>query len=815
MRASFVLFLVAFWAGLGHGATVTLTRLNEPVAWALLEFRVEGVPPGGNPFDPEQVAVDATLTSPSGATKSIPGFWYRAYSRRLENGAEALTAQGEPEWRLRLTPTETGAHQLTVTVRTNGQPAGPVSNAGFQVPPRTPGESATAPGFVRLAGNQRYFETDQGEPLPLVGHCVCWHHARGTYDYEDWLAPMAAAGENYTRLWMAPWAFGIEAEPGSRLNYRLDRAWQLDEVLRQAGRHGIRLMLCFDYHGMFETEPDFWGGNNNWPKHPYNQVNGGPCATQNDFFTHPDARRLYRHRLRYLVARYGASPHLLAWQFFNEIDNVYRWLTPASVAAWHAEMGAWLKANDPWNHLVTTSLTGSSDRADIWSLPQMDFAMYHSYAQANPTEKLPEVIRSFVDRYRKPMMIGEFGTDWRGWRREQDPFLRGWRQGIWAGALGGSVGTSMSWWWEDIHAARLHPVFRGLNDFLKPSDWGHGDWQPVTFETQGDPPATLGDAIPGGEAFSAHLAIEPGWGGKPRGSLAIANRASTAYAPGFLNAFVHGTAHPDLRTPFRLAARLAPDARLVLHLNSVSGGAVLRVLVDGVTVTNRALPNKDGQWEVNNEYDEDLIVDLPEGRHTLEVRNVGVDWFNLDWVRVDGVLPSAYTDDWQPSPVATGLGGPKYTLVYAVNPAASFPSGATNSVIQPWRGGTLQVKGLPAGRYRARWFDPQTAATAGETLGESDGTRLVLALPELVEDLAGRVERIEALTMVPGVLQPGGEFLSAVSGRPGEVYRVEASGDFELWSLLRWVTNLTGVAAFQDNADPAVAGRFYRATLED
>ncbi|MHB1308401.1 MAG: hypothetical protein ACYC23_15085, partial [Limisphaerales bacterium] len=215
------------------------------------------------------------------------------------------------------------------------------------------------------------------------------------------------------------------------------------------------------------------------------------------------------------------------------------------------------------------------------------------------------------------------------------------------------------------------------------------------------------------------------------------------------------------------------------------------------------------------EYDEDFIVDLPEGRHTLEVRNVGVDWFNLDWVRVDGVLPSAYTDDWQPSPVATGLGGPKYTLVYAVNPAASFPSGATNSVIQPWRGGTLQVKGLPAGRYRARWFDPQTAATAGETLGESDGTRLVLALPELVEDLAGRVERIEALTMVPGVLQPGGEFLSAVSGRPGEVYRVEASGDFELWSLLRWVTNLTGVAAFQDNADPAVAGRFYRATLED
>ena len=208
-------------------------------------------------------------------------------------------------------------------------------------------------------------------------------------------------------------------------------------------------------------------------------------------------------------------------------------------------------------------------------------------------------------------------------------------------------------------------------------------------------------------------------------------------------------------------------------------------------------------------------MDLPEGRHTIEVRNAGVDWFNLDWVRVDGVLPSVYPDDWQPSPVATGLVGPGYTLVYAVNPAASFPAGATNSVIEPWRGGTLKVKGLPAGRYRARWFDPQTAAAAGETLGESDGTRLVLPLPELVEDLAGRVERIGAITMAPGVLQPGGEFSSAVSGRPGEVYRIEATEDFELWNLLRRVTNLTGVAVFQDDADPALAGRFYRAMLED
>jgi hypothetical protein len=68
---------------------------------------------------------------------------------------------------------------------------------------------------------------------------------------------------------------------------------------------------------------------------------------------------MYRKRLRYLIARYGAFPNLLAWQFFNEIDNVYRHLSPGAVAGWHQEMGLWLKANDPWKHLVEVRNAGA------------------------------------------------------------------------------------------------------------------------------------------------------------------------------------------------------------------------------------------------------------------------------------------------------------------------------------------------------------------------------------------------------------------------------------------------------------------------
>lgn len=789
-----------------------ITPLSEPRLGEPLEFRLSGVPGNGNPFDPDQLRVEAAFAPPEGERLHVPAFWYRAHARRLEGNREVLSAATTPEWRLRYLPEITGPHRLTVSVFTNGQPAGEPTALTFTVA-ENPAPPARR-GFVRLAGNGRYFETGDGRALPLIGANICWHGSRGTYDYDDWFAALAAAGGNFARLWMAPWALGIEAEANTGVNYRLDRAWQLDHVFRLAERHGIYLLLCLDYHGMFETQPDYWGGNDNWKINPYNAANGGPCATQNEFFTSPGARALYQKRLRYLIARYGSSPNLLAWQFFNEIDNVYRYLRPADVAAWHADMAAWLKAHDPWRHLVTTSLTGGSDRPDIWRLPQLDFSIYHSYAQAGPAAALPGIVHRFLTNYGKPMLIGEFGTDWRGWRREQDPYLRGWRQGLWAGALSGSAGTAMSWWWESIHAEKLWPTYAALRDILVPAGWGEGDWQPLAFESPGEPPVNVGDPQPGGTPFTVTLPLNSGWGAQLMGRLAVANADAAALSAGTLNAFVHGTAHPDLRLPFQLDAWFTNDARLVMHLNSVSGGAVLTVRVDGREIFRRSLPNKDGQWVVNNEYNEDLAVDLPAGRHLIEVRNAGNDWFYLDWVRLENVLPATYAGGWQPSPVATGLRRERHALVYVVNPRASWPANATNAVLEPWSGGPVKLRGLPAGRYRAVWFEPATARRVAERVGSSDGAVLPLPLPEFGEDLVGRVEPVSEFSLHTPRREPDGSFAATLSGEPGRAYAVEISPDLRAWQDWVRVTPPDGQARLRDPG-AARPARFYRARLED
>ncbi len=805
------LWLASNLAGAVKGSAAELSLLSGSDQWNLVEVAVTGVPAVGNPFDPEIIRVDAVLHAPSGSQQQVPGFWFREYTRSLVGDDERLSTASPGEWRVRLRPTEIGPHRLTATIFTNGQPAGSPVNLDFVVDANP--DSPARRGVVRIASNNWYFETGDGAALPLIGHCVCWHHGRGTFDFDDWFAAMAAAGENYARLWMSPWAFGIEAEANTGLNYRLDRAWQLDHVFRLAEQHGIYLMLCFDYHGMFETTPDYWGGNDNWKINPYNAANGGPCASQNEFFTKPEARAMYRKRLRYLIARYGHSPNLLAWEFFNEIDNVYSYLQPADVAAWHAAMGGWLKTNDPWRHLVTTSLTGSSDRPEIWQMPQMEFAMYHSYSQAQPAVALPDIARRFLRDYAKPMMIGEFGTDWRGWRREQDPFLRGWRQGIWAGALSGSVGTSMSWFWEDIHADNLYPAYRALRDFLVPSGWGNGEWQPLEFLTSGDPPVEVGDPLPEGQPFIVTLTLDGNWGSKLDGQVAVANADAASRSASALNAFVHGTGHPDLRTPFRLDAWFTNAARLIMHVNSVSDGAVLSVFVDRSEIFQRSLPNKDGQWQVNNEYNEDIVVDLPAGRHLVEIRNAGGDWFYLDWIRLEAVLPARYANDWRPSPVVVGLRGSRDSILYVVNPRVSYPANATNAVIEPFDGDALRIKSLPAGRYRALWHQPQTAERLGETVGTSDGALLTLPLPELREDLAGRLESVvEPAWQTPRLT--GGVFMATLLGETGRTYRVEMSQNLETWLVRTNLTNVAGGIDFHDDTAD-VDQKFYRARLTD
>ena len=463
---------------------------NSPEVFERVGIDVHGVPACANPFDPESMSVDMEVTAPSGKRLRVPGYFDREFERKLEGSKEVLTAQGDGGWRVRWLPLEPGQHTLVVTATL----AGKLTARGQAVIPVSPGKR---PGLARIEPEgKRYFRLDNGTPLFLKGLCACWHGQRGSYDYDDWLEAYQKAGINYIRLWMWHEAFGIEWDRQDKLHYRLDNAWRLDRVLAEAERRGIYVMLCFDYHGIFEVKPDFWGGNNFWPRHPYNVANGGPCQTQNDFFTNAAARQLYQKRLRYMVGRWSAFSNVLAWEFFNEIDNEYSYLKHPDVVAWHREMGRHLRSIDPCAHLISSSFTGGSERPDLFALPEIDFAQYHSYNEKHPAQMTAQKTARFVEKYGKPFFVSEYGTDWKGWKPDTDPHWRALHQAIWSGAFTGAAGTDMTWWWESIHAARLYGHWSALNAFLDGTGIARPELRPARFSEIADAIVPFGMAAP-------------------------------------------------------------------------------------------------------------------------------------------------------------------------------------------------------------------------------------------------------------------------------------------------------------------------------
>jgi len=211
-----------------------------------------------NPFNPEEVDVVAIVTTESGREFEIPAFYYQDFGRKLEDGKETLTPNGEPFWKVRFTPVEVGKHTVCIKLKDEGEIV-TSGNLTFDV------YQSNRLGFVEVSKtDRRFFQFTTGQSFFFIGHDVCWFGSRGTYDYDEWFSSMNLNGENITRIWMAPWAFGIEWK---RLgHYDQVEAWRLDYVLKKAEEKGIYVILCLMNHGQLQSD----GLTGEWNDNPYN-----------------------------------------------------------------------------------------------------------------------------------------------------------------------------------------------------------------------------------------------------------------------------------------------------------------------------------------------------------------------------------------------------------------------------------------------------------------------------------------------------------------------------------------------------------------
>lgn len=306
---------------------------------------------------------------------------------------------GKPVWKIRFTPFEIGKYTFNITAR-NSKYSDSVSGSFNAI-------LSNKSGFVRVCNeDKRFFKLDNGQNIFFVGMNLGWHTgANGTYDYERWFRKMRDNGINLARLWMASWSFAIEWK---KLGYYdLENAWRLDWILNEAERSDIYIMLCLINHGQFSASV-----NPEWGNNPYNSRLGGPLRTPPEFFTNQEAISIFERRLRYILARWGYSTHLMAWEFWNEVDLTDNYEAEV-VRKWHGEMSAWLRLNDPYRHLISTSFSNPYADEKMWDLETIDFSQVHMYNTPDFAQALPQYIKEFFKKHGKPVIVAEFSAEWR------------------------------------------------------------------------------------------------------------------------------------------------------------------------------------------------------------------------------------------------------------------------------------------------------------------------------------------------------------------------------------------------------------------
>lgn len=458
-----------------------------------------------NPFDYSQVALRCVFSGPGGRVDTVDGFYMTdcridtltgkvlvggSGSGGTVSGSGGGTglggsdggtglggsgsgtggATGLGHFAVRYSPVATGRWRYRIFCETrDGRHWGPegkfVCSAGSD------------PGFIRANGSP-YLGFGDGRQFIPIGENMGW--ARNAYvDYRRWISRLAAAKGNFIRVWMPAWGLGLEWRKGwggyeGIGRYQQSNAALLDWLLDYCEQKHVYVMLSLDHHGQVSSRVD-----PNWKDNPYNMANGGTCEHTWDFFTDARARASIRNRFRYIVARYGYSSHILAWELFNEVD----WTDDfahhrADVADWHASMAAWLRRLDVNHHLITTSFGDARWDSLTWRLPGLDFTQTHYYTN----KPLDSVLSAATSRYRraygKPTLTGEFGlsTTGRG-LAGADPDGVYIHNALWATLLSGAMGPGLPWYWDNyIDTRDLYSCFYGVGVFAGSVDFMGGGY---------------------------------------------------------------------------------------------------------------------------------------------------------------------------------------------------------------------------------------------------------------------------------------------------------------------------------------------------
>jgi len=648
-----------------------------------------------NPFDSSDISVDAEIESETMRT-TVPCFF-----------------DGENGWKLRYTATDPGCHHYRITAKTPNTES-LVHSGNFTVSP------ANAPGFIRIDANRpRLFAYENGGSYFPLGENLGWVNPPNSDTWTGYLQECENAGINWIRIWMCPWGRTEVEWTGQHYHglgtYSLENARMIDNIFREAEQRGIYIQWVINHHGQYSINT-----NPVWNQNPYNTENGGFLGSPEEFFFNDKAKEHYRDRLRYLVGRWGYSTHLLAWEFWNEVNLTANY-NFESVKAWHEEMVDYLRSIDPYNHLLTTSGSGDFNRTE--NIGGLDYLQTHAYI-TNVIDKVMDTSeRAAREHPDRPHFFGEMSYDYRGPNR-------GDREGVilhnqlWASVHSWDSGTAMTWWWDNwVRPYDLYYHFKALSQYIDGIDWLEKQLLPLETKVASDP-RDCSDFV-----FAPGL----GWAETDRQKFTI-HQDGTVEGLDRCSSFVHGQYHQDMSPNPIFVIDLKDPTRFGFEIDTIArAGAGCSVLLDGKRVERRVFPAKSSDYDPEEEGE--FSISVPEGRHEISLTNNRSDWFRVErfWV-----------EDFTPRPLAYARGNEDLILLWIHDRPHRYSVIDEYAEYTPLHEFEVSLPQARAGVFQVVRFNTYTGEQESLPSVETGAEGITLTIQPFQRDIAFRLKRVDA-----------------------------------------------------------------------
>jgi hypothetical protein len=605
-----------------------------------------------DPFDYSN-DVRVLIVQPDTSTVSVPAFF-----------------DGGTTWRVRHSPTMAGVYSIS-NITLNGSP---LSYSNLSPGSWTVTGFPASLGFVQVdPTNPRRFITSNGRRYFPVGEDVAW--SSPSSGILNIFPKMGAAHENWSRVWMTHF-YDNGTTMGLNLDWplvnntfgqlSLTNAQHWDAIVAAADQAGIHFQMTLQHHGQYSSIP-ISNTDPNWEQNPYNTANGGFLSASTNFFTDPEARSLTKRKIRYIVARWGYSPSIMAFELFNEVQytdagKLNMWNI---IEAWHNEMAQFIRTNDVYHHLITSS---SDLTKPIWD--QTDYYQHHDYPSdlISGIQGAPDITSS---QPVAPDFSGECGIN-------TTPHL-GISPPIWAGLMAAQSGGAQPWYWDTIDPNNDYFLIQAAADFVTVS--GLADENALTKSS----PRTT---VPGGTLGS--LAFAPGGGFTTAtvNTFTVGNAAPTGIgsAPAYIG--------PFLTSNYVFLVTYPTNGTFTVFVSQSSPcGGALAVIVDGAVKTNASFAGNGTCGGANTpvSVNRNYTVSVSSGSHTIQIFDPGPDWIKLGTITLAPYVPrlGAYavgTNNWQ------AIWMWDRTNVFLTTPISTVT-------------GTVDVVGLDPGTYSGTWWD--------------------------------------------------------------------------------------------------------------